>query len=65
MPNRYDDERLAWVSPSEEIDCASCIHRLPGKYGYQNSYCEKFKDGFGKPNGILFYKEHCKYYTSE
>lgn len=60
--------------PKDDIICKTCIFRKPdlkeGKKvivkGYKNAYCEIYKpDISGKPNGILFNGEDCKYYRKE
>lgn len=66
MKEKYNGEETLWSKPSETIECFDCDYRLKGSpIGYRNGFCEKFKTGIGKPSGILWNGEHCKFYKKE
>lgn len=51
------------VSPGNDIMCRKCIFKKAGVIGYKNGYCDAYPDG--KPNGILFNRDPCNFYTEE
>lgn len=56
------------VFPGENIICKDCEFRLKrNRTDFTNAYCEVYTREIsnGKPNGILFRNEDCKYYLKE
>lgn len=59
---KWDDDNISFQSPDVTIDCYDCIYKKDGLVGYANLYCEKYSSEKGKPVGILFRKEKCKFH---
>lgn len=49
--------------PGDDIICRKCTFKRPGIIGYKNSYCEQYDEG--KPDGILFEGEPCRFFEVE
>lgn len=72
--NRINDD-AHFCSPPLDIVCKTCAFRKPdykvnGQIlvpGHTNGYCQVYtpENTNGKPNGILFDGEGCKYYRKD
>lgn len=71
MAREYDPIRGEFPNP-KEVKCKDCLSRLKIKVGDKdigaiNAYCNTYtkQNSNGKPIGILFKKEDCKYYIKD
>lgn len=74
MNERLNDDFMP-ILPDDDIICKNCVFRKSnivenGKVivkGYKNGYCKVYTKDIsnGKPNGILFDGEECKYYMKD
>ena len=60
--NERIEEDMQPTFPGKEIPCRTCLYRMGGIVGYKSGYCERYPEGAGKPNAVLFNSADCPKY---